>query len=221
MHVNLLIKICEKITFTVSKNYFCKNDLIMLRKFVLSAFLVFAATFGNAQQLETGNAVGSIGIGFGGYHTSGYGSSSPAFALQYEKGMWSIDGPGTISLGGYLGYQHYSSSYGFMFGGAPYTSKLSASYTILGIRSAYHYHGFTEKRWDPYAGLMLSYDIYSSSYTSNYNGVYDYSTLNDGGSKLGLSIYLGSRYYFSDNWAIYGELGYGAAYLTLGAAYHF
>ena len=33
--------------------------------------------------------------------------------------------------------------------------------------------------------------------------------------------HVGTRYYFSDRWAIMGEFGYGLTYLTLGATYRF
>ncbi len=180
---------------------------------LLFAIIAFASP---AQQLKNGDNVASVGIGFGTALGSGLGSASPGFAFQFEHGNWDVDGPGTISLGGYLGYQSYSYSTSYF----TYKYDYNSSYTVLGIRSAYHYHGLDMKNLDVYGGLMLSFNFYNSSYKSNNPGVY--TPLGLGGSnRFFPSIYLGTRYYFSENWGVYGELGYGVAYLTLGAAYHF
>jgi hypothetical protein len=39
------------------------------------------------------------------------------------------------------------------------------------------------------------------------------------GSYLGLTGYAGGRYNFSEKFALYGEVGYGVSYLTLGISY--
>jgi hypothetical protein len=68
---------------------------------------------------------------------------------------------------------------------------------------------------------MLSFNIYSSSYTSNYSGSGVVVASPDAGSRFYPTLYFGARYYFADNLGVYGELGYGVAYFTVGLAYHF
>ncbi len=180
----------------------------------ISLFTVLFATKSSAQKFEVGNDVIGLGIGLGstyGYTTS---SSSPALSAQYEHGIWNIAGPGVISLGGFLGYKSYSYD-----GIAPgYTFSQKWSYTIIGLRSAYHYNGFQGSKFDPYGGLMLSYDIVSASYTSS-DHTYDYLYRGAYGSTFRITLFLGGRYYFSENWAAFGELGFGNAILSLGLAY--
>ena len=174
-----------------------------------------------AQAFNTGDNVMSLGIGLGSSLGGGYGysSQSPGISLQFEHGQWGVGGPGVISLGGYLGYKSFSYdgafSYPYIYS---YTQKWS--YTVIGIRSAYHYNGISSKDWDVYGGVMLSYDILSYKYTSS-NPVYDhlYSGSYSGG--LGLSLYIGGRYFFSDNVAAFAELGYGISYFTIGGAFKF
>jgi hypothetical protein len=169
-----------------------------------------------AQAFHNGDNLLGVGIGFGsslGGYT--YGSQSPAISLQYEHGNWDVGGPGVISLGGYLGYKSFSYDYS-PYNGFNYSQKWS--YTIIGFRSAYHYNGITNPNWDVYGGLMLSYDILSYSYTSN-NHAYDnlYNGSYAGG--IGLSLYLGARYFFSPKVCGFAELGYGIAYFNLGVAF--
>ncbi len=71
-----------------------------------------------AQQFFKESNIISAGIGFGssfgGFNTS---SQTPGLSLQYERGVWPIDGPGVISLGGYAGYKSfkYSNQYTAQF----------------------------------------------------------------------------------------------------------
>lgn len=175
-------------------------------------FVCMSANKSSAQEFKNGDNVIGVGFGLGSTYGYTYGSSSPALSAQYEHGQWTVGGPGTISLGGFLAYKSYSYD--------SYYYSQSWSYTIIGIRSAYHYNGFNGSKFDPYGGLMLSYDIASNSYTSANHG-FDYLYSGGYASTIRLTLFLGGRYYFSQNWAAYAELGFGNAILTLGAAYKF
>ncbi len=179
---------------------------------------VSATTIVQSQPFVKGSSVVSAGIGFGssfgGFATS---SETPGLSVQYEKGMWAIDGPGIISLGGYVGYKSFKHSNQYT---AQYTYNQKWSYTIIGVRSAYHYNGIKSDEFDVYGGLMLSYNILSYSYQDNNpSGV----KFNSGsfGSAMGFSIYFGGRYFFAKNFAAQAELGYGVNFLNLGLAYKF
>jgi len=178
---------------------------------ILSIVLLsFCATRVSAQAFQAGDNIVSAGIGIGsaldGY---GYSSAIPGFSAQYERGIWEA-GPGVISLGGYLGIK------GYKYSSPDFTEKWN--YTIVGARAAYHFTGLDVENLDLYGGLMLSFNNLNFSYTE-YNG-YNY---NGGsyGSYLGLSAFVGARYYFAGNLAGYGELGYGVAILNLGLSYKF
>ena len=172
-----------------------------------------------AQTYSSGTNVISAGIGLGssiaGYS---YGSQSPAISLQYERGLWNA-GPGVISLGGYAGFKTYK--YSFNDGvGDHYNEKWS--YTIIGIRGAFHYTGMKTPNLDVYGGLMLSYN--HLSYTGSYSGPqgsYSGSSGGSYGSNMGFTAFVGARYFFAKNLGGFAELGYGVSYLNLGLAYKF
>ena len=165
-----------------------------------------------AQEFKSGTNVVSLGIGLGSsFGSYGYSSSTPAISIQFEHGQWDVGGPGTISLGGFVGFKS------FKYESFNYSEKWS--YTVIGIRSAYHYNGLDVAHLDVYGGVMLSYNVLSYSFDSpysiynNYKGSYP--------SYLGFSLYLGGRYFFTDNLAGFLELGYGISYATIGGAYRF
>ena len=155
---------------------------------------------------EVGTRIIGAGLGFGNTYGGLHGSQSPAISLHYEQGIWDIDGPGVISLGGYFAYKSYSYDY------IVYSLKLN--HTLIGIRSAYHYNGLNTTDWDVYGGVMLAYRI--SSVTDN--DPYSEWNYNSG---LVFSVYLGGRYYFSETVAGFAELGSGISVLSLGVAFQF
>lgn len=194
-------------------NYFLSGKIIVLAAFLIGAL----SSISYAQPFQKGTNVISAGIGLGG-HFGGYSTSSstPGISLQFEHGNWEIGGPGVISLGGYLGYKSYKNEYAGLYN---YNYSYKWNYTIIGLRSAYHYNGIESETWDVYGGLMLSYNILSFKYEDNdpltndniYEGSY--------GSQVGLTAYVGGRYFFSDKVGAFAELGYGVAYLTLGVSF--
>jgi hypothetical protein len=166
----------------------------------------------NGQAFDKGTKVVAFGIGIGSSLGSfSHTSQIPALSLQYEQGIWEAGSDGVISLGGYVGYKSFNQK--SSAGNFDFTSKWN--YTIIGIRSAYHYQGLENERIDLYGGLMLGYYILKYTYEDNTGSS---SPIGSGnyGSSAGLTIYLGGRYYLTDNIAAFVELGYGVSYLNLG-----
>lgn len=183
-----------------------------MKKLLISCCLVAAASTLQAQVFQKGTNVLSAGIGLGSSLGSfSYGSQTPAVSLQYERGIWDIGGPGVISLGGYLG------SKSFKYSGSGYTEKWG--YTLIGIRSAYHYNGLDMDNIDVYGGAMLSFNSLHYRYKDN-NGN-NVAGGGNYGSAAGITLYVGGRYFFTPNLAAFAELGYGVSYLTLGLAFKF
>ena len=188
-----------------------------MKKILISLFVgVTMCSTASAQSFVKGTNVLAAGIGFGGsFGSFTYGSQSPGISVQYEKGIWEVGGPGVISLGGYAGTKGYK--YSGTAGAYHYSQKWN--YTIIGVRSAYHYNGINNEKFDVYGGLMLSYNILSYKYEDNGSlGQYDAGSY---GSAAGLSAYVGGRYFFTDNVGVFAEAGYGVSYLTIGAAFSF
>lgn len=172
----------------------------MKRKIIYFAiFLLFVQSVATAQKFEKGTNVINAGIGFGGQYGSYTTSSqSPVYSINYERGVWDVPGPGVVSLGAYLGHKTYK-----------YTNDNKWSYTIVGIRGAYHYNGLDVKNLDVYAGVMAAYNILSYSGTGSY------------GNEFGFTGFLGGRWFFTDNIAVFVEAGYGVSNLSAGVSFKF
>ena len=80
-------------------------------------------------------------------------------------------------------------------------NKIGGGYTIIGIRSAFHCNIPIVDNLDPYGGLMIG--LVSRDF------------------RIDPSIYIGSRYYFNETFAIFAELGSGASFLTGGLEIQF
>jgi len=179
---------------------------------IATAFVCLISIFSaSAQKYEVGTNVVSAGVGLGssiaGYT---YGTQSPGWNLQYERGLAEA-GPGVISGGLYVGFKTYKyddpeGAYDFKW-----------NYTIVGLRAAWHYTGLNIEKLDLYGGLMLSYNHLSVSY----NSPQDIQESGDYNSDIFLTPFVGARYYFIPQLAVFGELGYGVSTLNLGLALKF
>lgn len=174
--------------------------------------LILPVVFLHAQAFENGTNVLSAGIGLGssiGYSGS---SQSPAISLNFERGMWDLGSDGVVSIGAYAGFK------GFKYSDSYYTQKWN--YTIVGIRSAYHFTGLDNDQFDVYAGVMLSYNILKYKFEDK-SGSNVYTGKNNYGSAAGFTAYAGGRYYFTSNLAVFAELGYGVSYFNAGLSLKF
>jgi hypothetical protein len=178
----------------------------MKRILLISMLLVIIVSLSFSQiAYKKGDQVVNLGIGLGGF-AGAYGTGGIAITGGYEYGVNE-----NISLGGVIGYS--SSSDDYFDGTAKYT------YFLIGARGAYHYDLFHNPNIDTYGGILLGYNIVSSSWTWNdgYSG-YGYS-FSASSSYLEYGLFVGGRYYFDPHWAVQAELGYGLGILNIGVAY--
>jgi len=139
-----------------------------------------------------GDNVINLGIGFGGTWYSGYGfgwsavTRTPTFSVSYEHciidNLW--DEKSSIGVGGLLGYSSIKWK----------DSNWKINNTFIGVRGALHY-SFVNKL-DTYAGLMMGYKIVSDNSDWNY------------GNTFSSDLFAGARYYLSNNFAVFSEVGY-------------
>ncbi|MFC3417547.1 hypothetical protein [Algoriphagus hitonicola] len=178
-------------------------------------FLICISTIltGNAQNFDQSTKVFSAGIGIGsslgGFD---YSSQIPAISLMYEQGVAEAGEVGIISIGGYVGYKSFS----YETNSGTIQSKSKWNYTIIGVRGALHFTQIQNEKLDLYAGLMASYNLLNYSYEDNSG--FDTGNSGNFGNTAGLTIFGGARYYFNPNLAVFGELGYGVAFLNVGLA---
>ncbi len=193
----------EKVLPNLEPPVHLTNQPKKMKKQLLFMLLLVATTLSYAQEFNKGTNVINLGVGFGGnfgnYTTS---SQSPGYGIAFERGAWDIAGPGVISIGGYLGRKTYK--YDYAFGNDKW------SYTIIGVRGAYHYNGLEIDNLDVYGGVMVSYNILSFSGNS---GSFN--------SKPSATAFVGGRWYFTKTFAAFVEAGYGVAFATVGVSARF
>ena len=173
----------------------------MFKKVFLAVLaIVGSISIANAQEVfHKGTTAINAGIGLGSYYS---GLAIPPLSVSLDYGVTGnmINGNnGSISVGGFLGYTATKKFYG----------DAGASIAVLGARGAFHYQ-FAPKL-DTYAGLMVSYDIVSSSYDAFSNYIKS--------SHIDWSLFLGARYFFTEKIGAFAELGYGFYNLNLGVTF--
>jgi len=165
---------------------------------LLLASLAFQGA--SAQELRKGNVLLSPGIGFGYWYAGGV-------TLNFNAEYSVTD---ELGIGGYFGYTRWDNGY--------IGNDYHYTFIDVGARASYHFakvFKVRNKKFDPYAGGILGF--VSSSY--NYDGPYNpgYHDTYDG--KVRIGIHAGARWYFSDNFAAYGELTTALSPLILGVTW--
>lgn len=162
---------------------------------------------GGQTNFKEGDKIVNIGFGLGSslYTGSHYTSKTPPLSASFELGIKDnlFDEKSSLGVGGYLGYtgaKWEESGYGFKY-----------KSIVLGVRGAVHYQII--EKIDTYSGLMLGYNIQSSSTFGN-----DWGGSANGHGGFAYNWFIGGRYYFTDKIAGMVELGYGVAILNLGVA---
>jgi hypothetical protein len=180
-----------------------------MKKLVLLLFVVVFTLIQLAAQDPTfnkGDKVINFGLGLGSIYYSGIGYKIqvPPVSASFEVGVVdNILEKGVIGVGGYIGFSSYK-----------YADDWRTSNLVIGARGNFHYP--LVNKLDTYAGLGIGYRIVSYSDLNGYSGIHSGSA-----SNIIPSLFIGARYYFSDNIAVMGEFGYMVSYLSLGIALKF
>ncbi|MDR0660635.1 MAG: hypothetical protein LBG19_07520 [Prevotellaceae bacterium] len=180
---------------------------------IVCAFL--GIQLASAQYFSKGDFVLNAGIGFGNtLHTgSGMKTTVPPISASLEYCIIDnlFDENSSIGIGGVVGYSAQKYKYDFDLSGGKYEVKNSDF--LLGTRGSFHYQ-FVDKL-DTYASIVLAYDIVSASSSDNSSR---HSA--DAGSFFS-GVYVGARYYFTQNFAAMAEMGYDIAVFKIGVAVKF
>lgn len=202
-----------------------KKVLLFLTGLILLS-MVTNAQKSSAKCFDENTKIINLGIGLGNPYYSfndgpGYTSrNSPALSLSYEQAWPKRLGPGHMGVGAYLGFQRssYEWDYAYYYG-SNYNEKHSYNNIIIASRAAYHWDGLNFEKADIYGGVILGLRIEADTYTSsdpNYSGHANYSETH---VNLAYSLFAGARYYFVPKFSVFGELGYGISYLTVGVGF--
>ncbi|MBL1407619.1 hypothetical protein [Sphingobacterium faecale] len=179
-----------------------------MKRTIFILWAICIATWAQAQSFQKETIAINAGIGLG-TALGGLGKARPAISASVDYGVWDIGGPGVISLGGYVG------NTGYRYSSGAYTAKWN--YVVIGARGAYHYRGFTSvPKLDAYGGAMLGYNMVRYSSDGE-----DIALADSYGSGIGLSGFLGGRWFFTPKTGAYAELGYGVSVLNVGITFRF
>ncbi len=193
-----------------------------------SAIMIFAATSTTFAQdgesaFQKGSSSVSVGYGFLSPYkslfklSSLFGATDPdvsakysaigPVALTYEYGATEKIGVGLQV--GYATNKNVTTDVNGLGAGKPYitTEKL----TQLSVIARVNYHFGNSAKFDPYAGLGLGYGNFTYKTTTNdpTDTPADLAlfTIKVPGA-FGITGQLGAKYYFSDNFGAYAEVGY-------------
>ncbi len=187
-----------------------------MKKIVLALFVCaisFATTHAQESLFHKGDRVLNLGIGLGRTYNIGtyYSTGIPPISASLEMGMVDnfLDVENlSVGVGGYVGF----STYKYEYTGFGYNYGWNYTELILGARGVLHYP--LVENLDTYTGLLVGPRISIASEFGDFQG----NEVSASGSGLAFSYFFGARYYFSENIAVMGELGYGISWLTIGVA---
>ncbi len=163
-----------------------------------------------SQLFSVGDKDVNLGIGFG-THWGGYGTVGiPPISISFDYGFKDDIGPGVLGIGGFLGFA--TSKYKYTYPGGDYGWKYSN--ILVGARGTYHME-FIDKL-DTYAGIILGIRYTSAK---EYGDWYGTSLTSNAGVYPEFGFFVGGKYFLNDNLALFGELGYSIAYITVGATF--
>lgn len=166
---------------------------------LFAVMMALGTLFSFGQAYEQGDKLLNIGVGLGSQFMASGAKGTPPVGLSLEFGV-----SDKISVGAYGGYAGAKVETGM--------GDWKYNYIIVGGRGSYHFD-FGVENLDPYAGVMLGYNIASVSTDTNL------PTASAGGFIWG--AHAGARYFFSPKFGAFAEVGYGIAWLNVGVALKF
>jgi len=180
----------------------------------------------NAQSFQNKDNIITFGFGFDPYFQgkfkSGWGpgykySAIGPIVLTYERGITDKVGIGYFGVGGGIAQSFHTTKW---YTNQNYEHINRNTRTAIFVRCAYHFDLGIEKL-DVYAGVGGGVNIDNRTYRSDdpfdFNPKYKDEVNINGGP----DIFGGVRYYFTNSFGVYGEVGYGSTTISGGLAFKF
>jgi hypothetical protein len=188
-----------------------------------AASCLFPASHVMAQDgtaFDKGTVVATVGYGFPDlYRTSlrvaynGYNSRKVSgigpLILKGDYGIVKFKWGHSVGAGIVVGYSHTKVKFGndYYYYGVytPYTQTDSYNTITVGARGTYHF--FTKEKFDCYASIGLGYNINTYTHTTDDPRGASVAVYKNR-ANLYSAFTVGIRYYFSNNFGVYSELGW-------------
>lgn len=196
-----------------------------MKRIAIILLLTANAFGGFSQVVSQGEGFLNVAFGAGNFiRPSGFTTKVVPIMVQYEKMLSS-----EFSFGGFLGYSssefrdaRWLTNAYWPYRTAFYEYKWTTNHVFLGIKGAYHFHKYMNlpDNLDLYVGASLGYNI-TALKVEQLRGEADLHPILDPepSSKAMLGIFIGARYFLTDNLAVLGEFGYSSALLNLGLSF--
>jgi hypothetical protein len=162
---------------------------------------VVASTAGRAQGIGLGYTDLGAVIGLG-----GIGEASIALGGRFERVFKALPDLGDGLLGIQVGLDWWSWDF---------DNDYSVSYIPIGVTANYHFK-MDNKKWDPFLGAGLGYQVVNANCPDIFPGV---DPCRDYSSGIYFITKGGVRYFMNTNMALYADVGVGAASLNIGAVW--
>ena len=173
----------------------------------ITFLLIFATMFFlntdtlKAQSYEKGSMVLNLGAGVGGNLATGLGVVG-----SFEMGFWPTGDFGVIGLGVVSGYVISTQAFNFY--------DVDYNEFSIGPRGIYHFTIIPVENLDVYAAADLLFVTQTTKYQDDFLPNVTNTTVTAG-------AVAGARYYFSDFFGVYAEVGYSVTFLSGGVAFKF
>lgn len=211
---SLLIVFC----FTNLQNTFAKDENPNQEK---SSLIPLAS---NGKCFDENSHIINLGVGFGNV-SKRWGNrrfiyvATPEISLSYEQPWKEKLGPGFLGVGAYVGFQAAREKYEYFHNNSNYYNENKWNYFSLAGRAAYHWDVLNSEKAELYAGVILglgfqTYSYYSSDPNDRYS-----NRINEAAIWPAYSVFVGGRYYFSNNIGCFFEAGYGISFARAGLSF--
>lgn len=200
-----------------------------MKKIIILLFLSILSVEANAQDFKKdGNYVtAGYGLNFRGLPGTGVGIGLGPIMATYERGVTDILGIGRIGAGGGIAFSSYNHSINnnkyvngpslFVF--IPTENKYKTNRVTPFIKATYHFE-FDIPKLDVYAGVGIGVNIEFEKDKYYENGSLISESKNTNARPIHY-IVAGARYYFSEAFGVYAEVGDGIANINAGVVFSF
>jgi len=188
----------------------------MRKLMLMMAMILLIGMAAFTQSFEKGSQAINLGIGVGNtaYFGSYYSGFLPSVSGSYEYGIVEIpmgsELTGVISVGGYMGWSTSKYDYGW--------NDIYYLYNAYYIAVRGNYHFIFHDKFDPYVGIWVGARILTGGWHGNGSHPENWDAASSGPAG---GAYVGARWFFSDRFGVYAEMGYLISVLNFGVTFKF